>query len=178
MSGAPPWPARHEALVDLFGHEPVRDFAEKLHVEPVEQAARLDAAERIVGQQAPVAEREPAGLVEIFGDDARARRDGARLVDEHGRLAGRVQGQEFGPALEGALLDERGFDAEFGEDEPCEARMGADGMVVEDGHALGVTRSVRRVGLAARPGIGERDGRANPRSQTPIGAGAGGVLSG
>jgi hypothetical protein len=51
--------AAHEALHHLFQHERAGDLVMELDVEPVEQAADLDALARPFRQQAAVAEREP-----------------------------------------------------------------------------------------------------------------------
>ena len=59
----------------------------------------------------------------------------ASLVDEHGVVPGRVHVQELVPALPGPLLDQLRLQPELGEHEPHEARVRAEGVMMEDRHA-------------------------------------------
>jgi hypothetical protein len=66
---------------------------------PGGEAAHFRAVERVDAEQQLFA----INLVEKFGDGAGIRQHGAVRLDQHRNLAGRVEGEEFGPPLPALL---------------------------------------------------------------------------
>ena len=130
VSGAPPPAAgRNVALIDALHHQRAGDFVEELVVEPAHQPAHLDARAQFARHQPELAEGEPAGLVEIFGDDAGARHRRRALFDQNRRGPGRIERQKFLAPLPDPLLDEPRRQTVFFERQPHEAGMRADRMM-------------------------------------------------
>jgi hypothetical protein len=94
-------------------------------------------------QQAPFCQREPAGLVEIFGDRSGAGHDEPAILAQHRRRPGGIELEELAPPFPDALFDQRGVEAELAECEPDEARMRAKRIMVKRGHRLLELRTVR-----------------------------------
>src|SRR5215210_5387582 len=91
---------------------------------------------------------EPAAarLVEIFRDDPGTGRDDL-AVDEGRRRPGRVEPEILDPALPGPLFLQLRLQPDLGEHDPHEARVRAEGVMVEDCHSE--ARAGR--GLIGRP---------------------------
>ena len=125
---------RHEAFVDALGQEIVGHFLVEPRVEPVKQTAHFGAPARGIGHQPAAAKFGAACLVEIFEDRTRPADRGALPVKQHRQGAGRIDDQEFTPALPGAFLDEFGAQAVLPERNPNAARKGAEWVMIETEH--------------------------------------------
>jgi hypothetical protein len=138
--------AGHESLIDLFGDEPIRYFMEEFLTEPIEQPAHLRAGTRILGQQSVSAQGKAAGLVEIFGDRPGARDDRSGLFNEYRRLPGRIEDEEIPSALERFFFDEFRLDGIFGQEQPDETRMRAEGMMIKRDHSASCSGAIGTIG--------------------------------
>ena len=95
----------------------------------------------------PVSERA-VHLGEEFGDHIRSRHRGKALGDQHRGLAGRVEDQEVLAPLPDPLLGKFGLKVEFGERQPREPGMGAEGVMEKGQHpASRIMRLMPRIML-------------------------------
>src|SRR5215472_18917043 len=88
------------------------------------------------GHEPRVAELPAAGLVEIFGNDGGARHRRMALLHQHRGAAGRIDGEELGPALPHPLLDRPHGDTVLAQGQPDEARMRTERMVEQRQHTM------------------------------------------
>ena len=88
----------------------------------------------LLRQQPAAVEPAAARLVEIFRDDPGAGRDDL-AVDEGRRRPGRVEPKILDPALPGPLLLQLRLQPDLGEHDPHEARVRAEGVMMEDCHS-------------------------------------------
>ena len=93
-------------------------------------------------QQPQLAKRRAAGLVEIFGDDARAGHRRHALLDQDRRRAGRIELQKFLAPFPDPLLDQPRRQAVFFERQPHEAGMRTES---DDGTASACAPSHARI---------------------------------
>ena len=103
-------------------------------VEPVREPPHLDARAGIGRQQPALAEFGAARLVEIFGDDHRARHRRMAFLDQHRRRAVGIEREKFLAPLPHALLDQPRRDAELAERQTHEARMRTERMMKQRDH--------------------------------------------
>src|SRR3984885_16226872 len=90
---------RDVTLINALHHYRAGHLVEEFSIEPVHQPAHLDAAAELVRPAAEIAGRQPARLVEIFGDDAGAGYRRRALLDQDGRSALRIERQKVLPPL-------------------------------------------------------------------------------
>ena len=111
------------------------DLGEELVVEPAHQPPDLDPRPGLARQQPLLAQLDAPGLVEIFGDDRRARNRGMAFLHQDRRGAGGVEHEEFLAALPHPLLDRAHGDAVLAERQAHEARMRAERVMEQRQHA-------------------------------------------
>jgi hypothetical protein len=106
----------------------------ELDQEPVQEAPDLDALHRVPRQEAPVAHRLAARVVEVLGHDPGPGHGKPILVDEERKRAARVDLKEGKPPLPRLLLQDMRSNPHFGQDQTGKPRLRAEGIGVQDGH--------------------------------------------
>src|SRR4029077_15756965 len=92
--------------------------------------------------QSVSAQGKAAGLVEIFGDRPGARDDPSGLFSENWRLPGRIEEQKIPSALKRIFFDEFRLDGIFGQEQPDETRMRAEGMMIKRDHSASCSEAI------------------------------------
>src|ERR1700726_6768 len=97
---------RDVALVDAFHHQRPARLLEKLVVEPMHQAADLDAGAGLARHEPELGELLAARLAKVFGYDGGARYRRHALFDQNGSGARGIEHQKILTPLPGPLLDQ------------------------------------------------------------------------
>ena len=124
----------HQALEHAFCHEIIGHFRKHLDVEPVQQAADLDPAARIIRQEPAVSQSEPARFIKIFGDHAGTGHRADLSFDKNRRAALGIKLQEGLAALPDLLFHKIGIEPELTQNKANKARMGTQGMMMKRRH--------------------------------------------
>src|SRR5947209_7201405 len=97
---------RHLPLENPLPHQRARYFLGEFVLEPAGEPPHFNAADRILGRQAPLAGRVSDGLVQVFGDDLAARHRRTALFHQNRSRSGWIDVQNSHTPLPRPLLDE------------------------------------------------------------------------
>src|SRR6516165_12276776 len=125
---------RHIALVDPLHDQGATRLLEEFVVKPAHQAPHLDARAAFNGQKTVLGRRSAAGLVEIFGNHARAGNRERPLFDQNRRGSRRIEHQELVATLPHPLFDEFWRQTVFLQHEADETGMWTNRMVEQRQH--------------------------------------------